>query len=94
VDVAFCGQTLCRRSQLNVVSPTGDHAFARSEAAAYTFVPEGGEFPIAGVGLQVGLEHHPEQWRAHYEQRLADTLSRMRGRPFEPAPVVNMLHVF
>lgn len=58
------------------------------------FVPEGGEFPIAGLGLQVGLEHHPEQWRAHDEQQLANTLSRMRGRQFEPAPVVNTLHVF
>jgi hypothetical protein len=46
-----------------------------------TFVPEGGEYPVAGIGLQVGLEHHPEQWRAHYEQQLAGTMSRMRGRP-------------
>jgi len=51
-------------------------------------------YPIAGVGLQTGLERYPEQWRAHYEQQMADTLSRMRGRPFDPAPVVNTVHVF
>jgi hypothetical protein len=59
-----------------------------------TIFPNGAEYPIAGVGLQVGLEHYPEQWRAHYEQQLADTLSKMRGRPFDPAPVVNTIHVF
>ncbi len=56
--------------------------------------PDRAEFPIAGVGVQVGLEQYPEQWRAHYEQQLADTLSRMRGRPFEPAAVANTVHVF
>lgn len=59
-----------------------------------TIVPRDAEYPIAGVGLQVGLEHHPEQWREHYEQQLADTLSKMRGRPFERAPVVHTMHVF
>lgn len=51
-------------------------------------------YPIAGVGVQVGLETHPEQWRDHYEQRMARTLSTMRGRQFEAAPVVNTVHVF
>jgi hypothetical protein len=59
-----------------------------------TVFPEGADYPIAGVGLQVGLEQYPEQWRAHYEQQVADTLSKMRGRPFEAAPVVNTVHVF
>ena len=59
-----------------------------------TIVPTDADYPIAGVGLQVGLEQYPEQWRAHYEQQLADTLSKMRGRPFERAPVVNTVHVF
>ena len=57
-------------------------------------VPKDAEYPIAGVGLQVGLEQYPEQWRAHYEQQVADTLSKMRGRPFDRAPVVNTIHVF
>ena len=52
------------------------------------------EYPIAGVGLQVGLEDYPEQWREHYERQVADTLSKMRGRPFETAPVANTVHVF
>jgi hypothetical protein len=40
------------------------------------------------------MEQYQEQWRQHHEQRVADTLSRMRGRPFERAPVVNTVHVF
>jgi hypothetical protein len=59
-----------------------------------TIVPKDAEYPIAGVGLQVGLEQYPEQWRAYYEQQVADTLSKMRGRPFDRAPVVNTIHVF
>ena len=59
-----------------------------------TFFPEDAEYPIAGVGLQVGMEQYPEQWREHYEQQMADTLSKMRGRPFDRAPVVNTVHVF
>ena len=57
-------------------------------------VPQDAEYPIAGIGLQVGLEHYPAQWREHYEQQMADTLTRMRGRPFERAPVVHTIHVF
>jgi hypothetical protein len=59
-----------------------------------TLFPEAAEYPIAGVGLQLGLEQYPEQWREHYEQQLADTLSKMRGRQFEKAPVVHTVHVF
>ena len=59
-----------------------------------SIVPDGAEYPLAGVGLQVGLEQYPEQWRAHHEQRVADTLSLMRGRRFDPAPLVNTAHVF
>ena len=59
-----------------------------------TFFPTDADYPIAGVGLQVGLEQYPEQWREHYEQQMADTLSKMRGRPFDRAPVVNTVHVF
>ena len=56
--------------------------------------PKDAQYPIAGIGLQVGLEEYPEQWREHNEQQLADTLSRMRGRPFDRAHVVNTVHVF
>jgi hypothetical protein len=59
-----------------------------------TVVPTGAEYPIAGVGLQVGMEQYQEQWRAHYEHQVADTLSKMRGRPFDRAPIVNTVHVF
>jgi hypothetical protein len=57
-------------------------------------VPKDAEYPIAGVGLQVGLEQYPDEWREHYEQQLADTLSKMRGRQFEKAPVAHTVHVF
>ena len=59
-----------------------------------TIVPKDAEYRIAGVGLQVGMERHQEQWREHHEQQLADTLTKMRRRPFERAPVVNTVHVF
>ena len=58
------------------------------------FFPQDAEYPIAGIGLQVGLEDYPEQWREHYEQKLADTLAGMRGRPFEKAPIADTVHVF
>jgi hypothetical protein len=56
--------------------------------------PKDAEYPIAGIGLQVGLENYPEQWREHYEQKMADTLIKMRGRPFDRAPVADTVHVF
>lgn len=56
--------------------------------------PTDADYPIAGVGLQVGMERHDERWREHSEQQMADTLSKMRGRPFERAPVVNTIHLF
>jgi hypothetical protein len=68
---------------------TGNH-----QTVLATIFPKDADYPIAGVGLQVGMERHEERWRDHYEQRLADTLSKMRGRPFEKAPVVNTIHVF
>jgi hypothetical protein len=70
-------------------------AASNYQTVLITVVPRDAEYPIGGVGLQVGLEHHEEHWRAHYEQQLGrDTLSRMRGRPFDRAPVVNTAHVF
>jgi hypothetical protein len=70
-----------------------DHA-GNYQTVLATIYPKDAEYPIAGVGLQVGLEQYPEQWREHYEQQLADTLSKMRGRPFDKAPIVNTVHVF
>ena len=69
-------------------------AASKYQTVLATIVPNAAEYPIAGVGLQVGLEQYPEQWREHYEQQVANTLSTMRGRPFERAPVVNTVHVF
>ena len=59
-----------------------------------TIVPKDAEYPIGGIGLQIGLARHLGQWREHDEQQLADTLSKMRGRPFEKAPVAQTVHVF
>ncbi|MET0214805.1 MAG: hypothetical protein ABW292_17470, partial [Vicinamibacterales bacterium] len=70
-----------------------DHA-GNYQTVLATIYPKDAEYPIAGVGLQVVLEQYPEQWREHYEQQLADTLSKMRGRPFDKAPIVNTVHVF
>ena len=56
--------------------------------------PKDAEYPIAGAGVQLGMEHYGDEWREHYEQQLADTLSKMRGRPFDRAPVANTVHVF
>ena len=70
-----------------------DHA-GNYQSVLATIWPKDAEYPIAGVGLQAGLEQYPEQWREHGEQRLADTLSRMRGRPFDRAPVAHTFHVF
>jgi hypothetical protein len=70
-----------------------DHA-SNYQTVLATIFPKDAEYPIAGVGLQVGLEQYPEQWREHYEQQVADTLTKMRGRPFEKAPIVNTVHVF
>jgi len=53
-----------------------------------------GPYPIAGVGVQIGLESYPEPWRDHHEQKMAETLSTMRGRPFDKTPVINTVHVF
>lgn len=57
-------------------------------------VPEDAEYPIAGIGVQVGLEQYPEQWREYHEQQQAQTLTKMRGRPFDEAPVAHTVHVF
>jgi hypothetical protein len=70
-----------------------DHA-SNYQTILATIYPKDAEYPVAGVGLQIGMEQYPEQWREHYEQQLADTLSKMRGRPFDKAPIVNTVHVF
>jgi len=95
---AYVGKT---RKTLPVSTFQRDKAWHKlfDQASTYqtvlaSIVPKDGDYPIAGVGLQVGLEQYPEQWRSHYEQQMADTLTRMRGRPFDPAPVVNTVHVF
>jgi hypothetical protein len=95
---AYVGKS---RKTLPVSAFQGDKAWRKlfDNAGNYQTVlasifPKDAEYPIAGVGLQVGLEHYPEQWREHYEQQLADTLSTMRGRRFDTAPVVNTVHVF
>ena len=95
---AYVGKS---RKTLSVSAFQGDKTWKKlfDPASNYqtvlaTIFPNDADYPIAGVGLQVGLEQCPEQWREHYEQQLADTLSKMRGRPFDTAPVVNTVHAF
>lgn len=95
---AYVGKS---RKTLPASTFQGDKAWQKlfEQASNYQTVlisifPKDTEYPIAGAGLQVGLEQYPEQWREHYEQRVADTLSKMRGRPFDRAPIVNTVHVF
>src|SRR5262249_1212819 len=67
---------------------------SNNQTVLAAIVPKGADYPIAGIGLQIGMEQAREPWRELQEQQLADTLSKMRGRPFERAPVVNTVHVF
>ncbi len=97
-EKAYVGKS---RKTLPLSAFQGDKAWHKlfDQAGNYQTVlanvfPKDAEYAIAGVGLQIGLEHYPEEWREHYERQLAATLSKMRGRPFESAPVVNTVHVF
>jgi hypothetical protein len=69
-------------------------AASNYQSVLISILREDGAYPIAGVGMQVGMEQYPEQWREHQEQQVADSLSTMRGRRFERAPIVNTAHVF
>src|SRR5262249_4435050 len=53
-----------------------DHA-SNYQTVLATIFPKDAEYPIAGVGLQVGVEQYQEQWCEHCERQLADTLSKM-----------------
>ncbi|MBP7864243.1 hypothetical protein KA183_21330 [bacterium] len=62
-----------------------------------TFYPSGADYPIAGIGLQCTLEDsgkHRGPHKDYYEQSMANTLSKMRGRAFEKVEHSNTLHVF
>lgn len=62
-----------------------------------TFYPSGVEYPIAGIGLQCTLQDsgkHSGPHKDYYEQSMANTLSKMRGREFEKMIHGNTLHVF
>lgn len=62
-----------------------------------TLYPKGAEYPIAGIGLQCTLQDSQKHSGPHsdyYEQSMANTLSKMRGRAFEKVKHENTLHVF
>jgi hypothetical protein len=95
---AYVGKT---RKTLPISGFQGDKAWKKLfdvasnyQTALVSIFPKDAEYPIAGVGVQIGLEQYPEQWREYHEQKLADTLIKMRGRPFERAPVANAVHLF
>lgn len=69
-------------------------AASNYQSVLVSVFPNNSEYPIAGAGVQAGMEQYPEQWREHYEQQVAETLTKMRGRTFERAPIVNTMHVF
>jgi hypothetical protein len=67
------------------------------------YIPEGAEFPVAGMGLALALRHPgsvstasglgdtPDGYHAHL---LATSLSRMRGRPFPAIAPGGAAHVY
>ena len=59
-----------------------------------TFVPKGAECAVAGVGLQRSFVEYGVEWSSYYEKNLADTLTLMRGRQFDPLAPGTTWHVF
>lgn len=57
-------------------------------------VPEGCKFPIAGLGLQISMRETDQRFAQEREQRLAETLKKMRGRDFESMPLSSTVHLF
>jgi hypothetical protein len=61
------------------------------------FVPDGAEFPIAGMGLSCSLRspsRNDEEWNAYNAKLMAITLGKMRGRRFDPVEHGDTVHVF
>jgi hypothetical protein len=58
------------------------------------FVPKNYDHPVAGIGLQHSFKEHEEKRADYYQQQMAETLSAMRGRAFDPLPLGGAWHVF
>ncbi len=59
-----------------------------------SFVPDGAECPIAGIGLQQSFEEHEGRGHSYSVQQMAATLAGMRGRPFDTLALGSTWHVF
>jgi hypothetical protein len=58
------------------------------------FVPNEGDHPIAGIGLQHSMNEHGARYKEQYETQLVETLTTMRGRPFGALALGGTWHVF
>ena len=76
-----------------------DHA-NRYQAISIAFVPAGGEFPIAGMGLNgalrspVSVAPANAEWGDYNAQLMALTLGKMRGRRLDRLMPGHTLHMF
>ena len=59
-----------------------------------TFVPRDALCGVAGIGLQRSFVGYGVEWSSYYEKKLADTLTLMRGRPFDSLEPGITWHVF
>jgi len=100
-ESAYVGRS---RKSLSVATFIDDKAWKKLfefesnyQTVLVTFFPTGAEYPIAGIGLQCTLQDnqkHSGPHKDYYEQSMANTLSKMRGRAFEKVKHENTLHVF
>jgi hypothetical protein len=87
----------------------GDKAWAKLfeyasdyQAVSIEVIPEGAEFPIAGVGLNYSFRDrarpaergHEAEWAEHDEYMMGLTLGKMRGRAIDRVPRGHALHVY
>jgi hypothetical protein len=67
---------------------------ANYQTILLNYVPQNGDHPVAGIGLQHSFKRHEEKRTEYFEQQMAKTLTTMRGRPFDPLPPGGTWHVF
>jgi hypothetical protein len=64
------------------------------QSVLVAFVPKDAECPIAGIGLQSSFSETEEKGKEHSRKPIADTLSAMRGRPFDISALGGTWHIF
>jgi hypothetical protein len=64
------------------------------QSVLVSFIPEGAECAIAGIGLQHSLEERGKTSQGHVDKQTAETLSAMRGRAFDLLAPGDTWHVF